>query len=78
MSALPFELAEAGGAKFASNGTQTLQLTEPDGRVFRRRAIKHIGGGEAIPIEWAVAEIAGIRVYFDGSNVVVSRQEMNP
>lgn len=29
-------------------------------------------------IEWAVAEVDGVRVYFDGTNVVVTRQDINP
>ena len=38
--------------------------------------------GAAIPpdeprnIEWVVAELGGVRVYFDGSNVVVTRQDL--
>lgn len=78
MPAAPFEVTESGGVRFASNGAQTLQLTEGDGRVFRRRAIKRIGDGEPLHVEWAVAEVAGVRVYFDGANVIVSRQDLNP
>lgn len=30
------------------------------------------------PVEWAVAEIDGVRIYFDGANVVVTRQNLQP
>jgi hypothetical protein len=33
---------------------------------------------EPQPQEWAVAELGGVRVYFDGTNVVVTRQDMVP
>lgn len=29
-------------------------------------------------IEWAVAEIGGVRVYFDGANVIVTTQDLAP
>lgn len=78
MAPAPFEITERDGVRFASNAAQTLQLTEQDGRVFRRRAIKNIGTGQPQPVEWIVAEVAGVRVYFDGSHVIVSRQDLNP
>lgn len=78
MPVAPFEVTEAGGVRFASNGAQTLQMTESDGRVFRRRAVKRVGAGEPLHVEWVVAEVAGVRVYFDGSNVIVSRLDLNP
>lgn len=75
---VPFEVTEAEGRRIASNGTQTIQVTEPDGRIFRRRAVKRVGTEAPQHIEWAVAEVDGLRVYFDGSNVIVSRQDLNP
>jgi len=30
------------------------------------------------PVEWAVAEVDGVRVYFDGANVVVTRADLKP
>ena len=53
-------------------------LLDDDGRVFRRRAIKGVGTENAVPVEWAVVELAGVRVYFDGVNVVVTRQDLMP
>lgn len=29
-------------------------------------------------IEWAVAELDGVRVYFDGAHVIVTREDMTP
>lgn len=29
-------------------------------------------------IEWAVAELDGVRVYFDGTHVIVTREDMTP
>lgn len=29
-------------------------------------------------IEWAVAELGGVRAYFDGVNVILTRQDLSP
>jgi hypothetical protein len=33
---------------------------------------------EPEPVEWAVAELDGVRVYVDGSSVIVTREDLNP
>jgi hypothetical protein len=74
----PFEiqaLPEAGYV--ATNGTQTVQLLEGEGRVFRRRAVK-LGSDGASSVEWCVVELDGVRVYVDGDNVIVTREDMYP
>jgi hypothetical protein len=57
--------AKAGGQRVATNGVQTLVLAEPDGpaggRLFRRRAVRGAGTPDAQPVEWAVAELDGVR-----------------
>lgn len=74
-----FELTRTeAGAQIAGNGVATLSLLDVDGRVFRRRAVKGVGGPSPQPVEWAVAELDGVRVYFDGTHVVVTRQDLMP
>lgn len=119
---IPFEIVRIEGEPLtvASNGTTRLTCTEPDARVFRRRAITGVmrrpPGEVLIPqlnalcgellatpditpeaavqrllaiaglvptegqrrIEWVVCEVAGVRVYVDGLNVIVSRQDITP
>lgn len=76
----PFEIAEAGESRVATNGHSTLQIHAPEGgRVFRRRAVKlNKASGQQTRVEWIVAELAGVRVYFDGTNVVVTRRDLMP
>ena len=74
----PFEITDEGGAKVASNGAATLSVVDPGGRMFRRRAIKGIGGAEHQRVEWIVGELDGVRVYFDGANVVITRADLHP
>lgn len=74
----PFELARQGDAQIATNGAANLTLLDADGRVFRRRAVKGVGTEQARRIEWAVAELGGVYVYFDGETVVVTRQDLTP
>jgi hypothetical protein len=71
----PFEIApnEYGGMT-ASNGTTQLELRDADGRVFRRRAVRHF----TEMVEWSVAELGGVRVYFDGVKVIVTRKDVRP
>lgn len=77
---LPFEIADAGDMRVATNGQATLQINVPEGgRVFRRRAVKlNRATGEQGRVEWAVAELDGVRVYFDGVNVVVTKRDLMP
>lgn len=74
----PFEIAplEGGGAA-ATNGLAHISV-DTGGRIFRRRAILRAGTSEAAPVEWAVAELNGVRAYFDGTNVVVTTRDMQP
>ena len=72
----PFEITDnAQGGKTGTNGLQSLVATEPECRVFRRRAVKLNGSGN---VEWIVAELDGVRAYFDGHTVTVTRQDIYP
>lgn len=76
----PFDLVESeAGARVLTNGNASLSLLDVGaGRVFRRRAVKGLGGSAPQRVEWAVAELDGVRVYFDGTHVIVSRQDLMP
>lgn len=74
----PFEITRQDQAQIATNGVASLTLLDAGGRVFRRRAVKGVGTEQARNVEWAVAELDGVRVYFDGVNVVVTRQDLMP
>jgi hypothetical protein len=73
----PFEIAatEVEGGIIASNGTSSMALLDVGGRMFRRRAAMVTSGRT---VEWAVAELDGVRVYFDGVKVVVTRRDIYP
>lgn len=68
----PFEIEERDGVLAASNGAAHMACD--GGRIFRRRAVKNFNE----MIEWAVAELDGVRVYFDGTRVVVTRRDIYP
>ncbi|WP_157266606.1 hypothetical protein [Azohydromonas aeria] len=76
----PFEIAAdaATGARAASNGAARLILTEADGVMFRRRGVRNAGTEAQQGVELAVAEVNGVRVYFDGTTVIVSRADLYP
>ena len=74
----PFELTREAAAQIATNGVASLTLLDDGGRLFRRRAVKGVGTEQARRVEWAVAELGGVFVYFDGTHVVVSRQDLTP
>jgi hypothetical protein len=52
------------------------------GRMFKRRAIKGIGGGNPQRVTWLVGELNGVRAYLvhnDGRvHVVLTTQDINP
>lgn len=74
----PFDITSKDGLRTASNGAQMLTLLEDDGKLFRRRAVKGVGTAQVQNIEWAVAELDGVRVYIDGANVIVTRRDLQP
>lgn len=78
-TAQPFEIADNhSGGKAASNGEQHIVLLDSDGRLFRRRAVKGLGSASPQVVEWIVAELNGVRVYFDGQRVTVTRADLIP
>lgn len=76
----PFEITQAGAALVACNGSATMQVNTAEGaRLVRRRARKlNTATGASGAVEWAMAELDGVRVYFDGANVVVTRRDLMP
>lgn len=71
----PFEITVMdSGARVMSNGAQELHSLDVDAKVFRRRAVKNFSR----MVEWAVCELGGVRVYFDGQKVIVTRRDMTP
>ena len=69
---------DADGARHGTDGAITLSLLESDGRLFKRRAIKGVGSGNAEEVCWLVAEMDGVRVYHQGNSVIVTKNDMNP
>lgn len=71
----PFEITDLPhNGKTATNGKSRLVAIDEGTKVFRRRAIRPNGDR----IEWIVAELDGVRVYFDGTDCVVTRKDMLP
>lgn len=73
----PFEITDLPSARVASDGKTTLMLTEPDGVLFRRRAVVGVGG-DAQRREWAVARVGDVSVYVSAEGVIVSRKDLMP
>jgi hypothetical protein len=75
----PFDVTDGPkpGSRIANNGTTQVALLDADGRVFRRRGVR-VSGGEAQAVEWAVVELGGVRVYVDGTSVIVTRRDIHP
>lgn len=73
----PFEITPQTGGSIASNGVTALVL-RGEGRVFRRRAVRPFAQEGEQHVEWAVAEMDGVRVYFDGHSVIVTKEDLRP
>ncbi|MBK8359600.1 MAG: hypothetical protein IPL15_11760 [Comamonadaceae bacterium] len=65
------------GNQIGTDGQITVSLIG-DGRMFKRRAIKGVGSGNSEEVCWLVAEMDGVRVYHQGSSVIVTKNDMNP
>ena len=65
------------GNQIGTDGQITVSLIG-DGRMFKRRAIKGVGSGNAEEVCWLVAEMDGVRVYHQGNSVIVTKNDMNP
>jgi len=77
-SALQIETHED-GARIGTNGKGvTIRLEPANGRIFKRRAIKGAGSAAARMVEWLVVELDAVKVYVDGTNVVVTYEDRNP
>lgn len=61
----------------ADNGEIELSVLD-GGRVFKRRAIKGVGSASPREICWLVGEINGVRIYIDGSRLVLTTQDLYP
>jgi len=65
------------GNQIGTDGNITVSLIG-EGRMFKRRAVKGAGSGNAEEVCWLVAEMDGVRVYHQGSSVIVTKNDMNP
>lgn len=66
------------GHSHGTDGTHTMSLLDPAGRMFKRRAIKGVGSAAAREENWLVAELNGVRVYQRGAAVIVTTQDLYP
>lgn len=62
----------------ASNGQAHMVCPDAAGRLFLRRAIKGVGSPQTRRVEWVVAELDGVRAYFDGTTVVLTKRDLRP
>ncbi len=65
------------GNQIGTDGQITVSLIG-EGRMFKRRAIKGVGSGNAEEVCWIVAEMDGVRVYQQGNSIIVTKNDMNP
>jgi hypothetical protein len=65
------------GNQIGTDGTITVSLIG-EGRMFKRRAVKGAGSENAQEVCWLVAEIDGVRLYQNGNQIILTRQDMNP
>jgi hypothetical protein len=65
------------GNQIGTDGNITVSLIG-EGRMFKRRAVKGAGSENAQEVCWLVAEIDGVRLYQNGNQIILTRQDMNP
>ena len=70
--------ADEQGFRHGTDGTTIVSLLEPDGRMFKRRAIKGVGSAAPSDVCWLVTELDGVRLFQEGAHVIVTRKDLNP
>lgn len=75
---MPYEIVTDAVGRHGTDGELTVTLLGPEGQMFKRRAIKGVGSGRPISVDWLVTELNGVRVYQSGRNVVVTTQDLYP
>jgi hypothetical protein len=69
---------ELDGSRHGTDGLRTVSLLEPEGRMFKRRAVKGIGTDSPQEVCWLVTELNGVRVYQHGDHIVVTTKDLHP
>lgn len=65
------------GNQVGTDGQITVSLIG-EGRMFKRRAVKGVGSESAHEVCWLVCEMDGVRVFQQGTSIIVTREDMNP
>lgn len=56
-----------------------LLVRGPGARIFRRRAQRIRADGAPVEaLSWLVGELDGVKLYFDGTQMVLTKQELYP
>jgi len=72
-----FEIINEDGTAHAV--TKDITATVLDGgKAFMRRAIKMHKDGRIESVNWLVLELNGTRAYINGTNIIMSNQDLNP
>lgn len=66
------------GYQVGSDGEIAVTLRNAAGRMFKRRAVKGFGSESAEEVCWLVVELDGVRVYQNGKNIIVTKEDLNP
>lgn len=70
-----FDITSTDGVSSAFNGN--LKVESPEGKMFKRKAIKWTPKGQT-SMEWLVVELDGVKVYFMDSKVIVTKAHLRP
>jgi len=65
------------GIKTAANPLLSISvLNDGDSKIFKRRAIKGVGSGNATFHSVLVAELDGVRVYIKDNDIILTKQNL--
>ena len=64
--------------KVGTDGHTTVTVLGTGSKMFKRRAIKDAGTERAHEVCYLVAELNGVRVYQNGTDVIVTTEDLYP
>ena len=74
---LEYEISEEDGIKTAKNPLMSLTiLKDGQSKIFKRRAIKEVGGGSPSYHTALVGELDGVRVYIKDGDIILTKQNL--
>lgn len=74
---MSFEITVEDNECVGTDGSRTIRLQDPSGKMFKRKAFKWNTQGET-NVEWLVVSLDGVNVFVRDNDIVVTKENLKP